>query len=125
MTARRSPSSGMSAPVDVLMVRMLNPEAPEGGGLVSVNLDEVLGAGQRQHGLHALLDTGQLQAAAGAADLPVQVHEAADRRAVDVGHRRQVDEDFTPARGDEVADRGGEVAEDWVHQPRLADADDR
>src|SRR4029078_5435086 len=90
ITATRSPSSTISAPVVVLMVRMLSPETLDGTRLVGVNLDEVLRAGQRQHRLDALLDARELEVAARAADLTVQIHQAADRGAVDVGDRRQV-----------------------------------
>src|SRR5438552_2099835 len=125
ITARRSPSSVTGAPLVVLMVRMLSPEAFDGARLVRVYLDEILRAGHREHRLDALLDARQLEVAAGAVDLAVEIHQAADRRAVDVGHRRQIDDDVVPARGDERADRGREIAEDRIHQPRLADADDR
>ena len=42
-----------------------------------------------------------LSVPAGGVDLPVQIHQAADRRAVDVGDRRQVDEDLALAGGDQ------------------------
>src|SRR4029079_10021974 len=71
MMASRSPSSAMGEPLLVLMVRMLGPEALDGARFVGVNLDEVLGAGHRQHGLDPLLDPGQLEVAAGRGHLPV------------------------------------------------------
>ena len=49
--------------------------------------------------------------AAGGGGLAVEIHQAADRRAVDVGDRRQVDEDLALPGGDQAADRGREVAE--------------
>ena len=39
-----------------------------------------------------------LRMAAGRCDLAVEVHQAADGRAVDVGDRRQVDEDVASGR---------------------------
>src|SRR5262245_17024704 len=97
MTARRSPSSAISAPVVVLMVRMSDPEALDGGRLVRVDFDEGLGAGEVQHRFDALLHPGKLEVSAGAAHLTVEVHQTADRGAVDVGHRREVDQDLVPA----------------------------
>src|SRR5438093_6466240 len=125
MTASRSPSRVMGAPVVVLMVRMLGPEAFDGARLVRVYLDEVLRSGHRQHRLDALLDAGQLEVAAGAVDLPVQIHQAPDRGAVDVGDGRQVDQDVALAGGDERAHGRGKVAQNRIHEPRLADAHDR
>src|SRR5919201_6907151 len=125
MMERRSPSRVMSAPLDVLMVRMLSPEAFDGARFVRVYLDEILRAGHRQHRLDALLDARELQMAAGVVHLAVEIHQASDRRAVDVGDRRQVDQDVPLAVGDERAHRRGEVAENRIHHPRLADADDR
>src|SRR3954454_19090467 len=120
MTARRSPSSVMGTPVVVLIIRMSGPEASDGARLVGMNLDEVLGARPGQHGFHALLDAGELELPASAPYLTVQVHQAADRRAVHVGDRRQVDDDVASAAGDERGDGGGEVREDRIHQPGLA-----
>ena len=40
--------------------------------------------------LYRDLNAGELQGSAGGGCLPVQVHETADRRAVDVANRRQV-----------------------------------
>ena len=80
--------------------------------------------GHREHRLDALLDTGQLEAAPRGGRLPVQVHQAPDRRAVDVGHLGQVEEDLLLAVGQQGRDRPGEVAEEGVHEPRLGDADD-
>src|SRR5437667_9225582 len=125
MMASRSPSSAISAPVDVLIVRMLHPKAPDGTGFVAVELDEILRARQRQHRLDALLHAGELQAPSGAADLPVQIHQTADGRAVDVGHRRQIDEDGLTTRGNQGRYGLGEVAQHRIHQARLSDADDR
>src|SRR5688572_22882301 len=83
-TASRSPSSLSAAPVVIVMVRISGSEAFDGAGFVGVYLDEVLRAGHREHRLDALLDAGELERAAGGARLPVQIHEAADRRAVHV-----------------------------------------
>src|SRR5262245_64399350 len=96
-TVSRSPSSVRGAPVVILMVRMSGSEAFDGAGLVGVYLDEVLRAGHREHRLHALLDAGQLQRAARGVRLAVEIHEAPDRGAVDVAHRREVHDD--PAVG--------------------------
>src|SRR5438045_9669179 len=63
--------------------------------------------------------------AAGVVDLAIQIHQTPNRGAVDVGDRRQVDEDVAFPGRDERADGGREVAEDRVHQARLADAYDR
>src|SRR3954451_2612710 len=90
-TVRRSPSSGSAAPVVNVIVRMrLGPEAFDGAGLVRVYLDEILRAGHGQHGFDPLLDPGQLQRAASGIGLTIEIHEAADRRAVDVADRRKV-----------------------------------
>src|SRR5882724_3758531 len=124
MTARRSPSTLMGSPLLVLMVRMLSPEAFDGVRLVRVDLDEVLRAGHGQHRLDALLDARQLQVSAGGVDLTVEVHEAADGRAVDVGDRAEIDEDVLLPGRDQAADRGRKIGEDRIHQPRFADADD-
>ena len=56
--------------------------------------------------------------------LAVEIHQAADRGAVDVGDRRQIDEDVAVAGGDQAGDGGGEVGEQRIHQAGLADADD-
>src|SRR3989442_10588411 len=103
MIASRSPSSMIETPCVVLMVRMaacLYLEALDGARLVGVDLDEVLRAGHRQHRLDALLDARELQVPAGAVDLTVQVHQAADRRAVHVGDGREIDQDLPVAAGD-------------------------
>src|SRR5258708_7885959 len=92
MIASRSPSSVIDAPVVVLIVRILGSEAFDSAVLVGVDLDEVLSAGHVQHRLDPLLHTGQLQLAARAPHLAVEIHEAANRRAVDVGDRRQTDQ---------------------------------
>src|SRR4051812_4577167 len=123
MTARRSPSRVMAAPVVVLIIRMLGPEASDGAWLVGMYLDEVLGARHGQHGLHALLDARELQLSARAAHLAVQIHQAADRGAVHIGDRRQVDDDVARAARDERGHGRGEIRENRIHQPRLADAD--
>src|SRR5262245_48593882 len=104
MMASRSPSSTISAPVVVLMMRMLHLEALESGGLVRVDFDEVLGAGHRQHRFDAALDAGELEVSAGPADLPVEIHQAADGGAVDVGDGRQIDQDLRPSRRDQAGD---------------------
>src|SRR5919201_7024718 len=116
MMERRSPSRVMSAPLDVLMVRMLSPEAFDGARLVGVYLDEILRAGHRQHRLDALLHARELQMAAGVVDLAVQIHQAANRGAVDVGHGRHVDEDVLLARRHQAGDGAREVGEDRIHQ---------
>src|SRR5439155_21369472 len=103
MTASRSPSSGISAPVVVLMVRMLSPEALDGARLVRVNLDEVLRAGHRQHRLDPLLDARQLEVPARVRHLAVQVHQAPDGGAVDIRDRCEIDQDIAAAGGDERA----------------------
>src|SRR5262245_58275105 len=125
MTERRSPSSAMAAPLVVLMVRTSGSKAFDGAGLVGVYFEEVLGAGHRQHRLDAFLDARELQLTAGVDHLTIQVHEAADGRAVHVRHGTEVDHNPLLTRGDQLADGGGEVAEDWIHQARLADPDDR
>src|SRR5262249_34654198 len=106
MMASRSPSRVIRAPVVVLMVRMLSPEAPDGARLVSVNLKKVLGAGHRQHRLDPLLDPGELEMAARVVHLAIQIHEAADCRAVHVRDGREIDENFALARIDERAHGG-------------------
>src|SRR5262245_17983344 len=93
ITVIRSPSSSSAAPVVILMVRMSGSEAFDGARLVGVYLDEILRAGHGEHGFDALLDSGELERAAGGTGLAVQVHEAADGGAVDVADRRQVDDD--------------------------------
>src|SRR5262245_8456528 len=101
MTARRSPSSVIGAPVVVLMMRMSGSETCERTRLVRVDLNEVLRSGHRQHRLDALLYAGQFQVAAGVLHQPVAVHQATDGGAIDVGHRGEVDEDVAPARGNQ------------------------
>src|SRR4029077_2024992 len=61
----------------------------------------------------------------GVVDLAVEIHEAADGGAVHVRDRREIDEDLALARGDQAADRRRKVGKDRIHEPRLADADDR
>src|SRR5262249_35409076 len=124
-TVSRSPSSVRGAPVVILMVRMSGSEAFDGAGLVGVHLDEVLRAGHREHRLDAFLDAGELQRAARRVRLPVEIHEAADRRAVDVADRRQIDDDLALAGGDEFLHRGGELRKKRIHEAGLAYADDR
>src|SRR5437016_10272622 len=109
MTASRSPSSGISAPVVVLIVRMLCPEALDGARLVGVDLDEILRPGHRQHRLDPLLDAGQLEVAAGAVDLAIEVHETANRGAVHVRDRPEIDEDLAVTGRDQAADRRRKV----------------
>src|SRR5215213_1860522 len=83
----RSPSSETSAPVDVLIVRMLAPEALNSAGFVCVQFEKVLRAGHRQHRLDALLDAGQLERRSGGGCVAVQIREARDRRGGHVGDR--------------------------------------
>src|SRR5215475_6290192 len=97
MMARRSPSRVMLAPVVVLISRISDSEASDGARLVGMDFDEVLRAGHRQHRLDALLDVRELELASGAADLTVQIHQAADSRAVYVGDGREVDQDVAVA----------------------------
>src|SRR5262249_42938134 len=84
MMASRSPSSAIDAPVVVLMVRMLCPEALHGDRFVGMNLNEILSARHRQHRLDPLLHPGELQMPSRVVHLTVQIHQAADRGAVDV-----------------------------------------
>src|SRR5215471_12625707 len=125
ITVIRSPSSERAAPVLILMVRMSGSEAFDGAGLVGVYLDEVLRAGHREHRLDPLLDAGQLQRAARGVGLPVEIHEAPDRGAVDVADRREIHDDPAFARGDEFLHRRGEFGEERIHEAGLAHADDR
>src|ERR1051326_3239562 len=128
MTASRSPSSVMGAPLVVLMMRMgLSPgsrKAFDRGRLVGVNLDEVLRAGHRQHRLDAFLNARELEMPAGRRRLAVEIHQAADRRAVDVRDRREIDQDVLPAGRQQRSDGRRELAEDGIHEARLADAYD-
>src|SRR3990172_12724837 len=111
MIASRSPSSVMGAPVVVLMVRILPPEASDGAWLVGVNLDEVLGAGHLEHRFDALLNAGELEVASGDADLPVEIHQASDGRAVHVGDLCEIDQDLALPRRDEAVDGRGKIAQ--------------
>src|SRR5688500_10597648 len=86
-TAMRSPSSVSAAPVVNLTVRISGSEAFDGAGFVRVYLDEILRPRHRQHRFHALLDAGQLERPAGGIGLAVEIHQAADRRAVHVPDR--------------------------------------
>src|SRR5881397_1734755 len=86
MIASRSPSSVIVAPVVVLMVRMLSPEAFDGARLVGVYFDEILRPRHRQHRLDPFLDARELEMAASRVDLAIEIHQAADGGAVDVGH---------------------------------------
>src|SRR5439155_1423015 len=119
MTGSRWPSRVMSAPVVVLMRRMLHPEALDGARLVGMDFDEVLSAGQRQHGFDALLNARELQMASAAAHLTIEIHQAADRGAVDIGDRREVDDDVVAASRDERRHGPGEVPEHGVHDARF------
>src|SRR5260221_6807295 len=124
-TDSRSPSSGSAVPVVSLMVRMSGSEALDGARLIRVDLDEVLGAGHREHCLDPLLDAGELQRAAGGVGLAIQIHQAADRGAVDVAHGRQVDDHAALARGDQLLHGRRELRQKGVHQAGFADPDDR
>ena len=126
MTVSRSPSSGTSAPVVSLIVRIgLRSEAFDGAGLVGVYLDEVLRPGHRQHRLDALLDAGQLQRAAGgrwsAGRDPSGSRWWRCRRSRPTTGRRSPS--ARPAAM-QLRHRGREFGEQRIHQPRLADADD-
>src|SRR5215813_12586584 len=99
MMARRSPSSAIGAPVVVLMVRMSGSKTCERRGFIRVDLNEILRPRHRQHCLDALLNTGQLQVAAGIFDQAVTIHKAADCRAVDICHRSKVDQDVAMSGG--------------------------
>src|SRR5262245_23376335 len=125
MIASRSPSSVILAPVVVLISCISDSEASDGARLVGMNLNEVLCAGHGEHRLDTLLDVRELELPSGAADLTVQVHQAADRRAVDICDGREVDQDVSLAASHKGGDGGGKVPEDRVHQPRLAHADNR
>src|SRR5215510_5338024 len=123
-TASRSPSSVSAAPVVMVMVRMSGSEALDGARFVGMDLDEVLRPRHRQHGLDTLLHAGELQGAAGGARLAVEIHEAADRGAVDVSDRRKVDDDAALAGGDQLLYRRGELRQKRIHQARFPHADD-
>src|SRR5215470_10135085 len=125
MMASRSPSRTMVAPDVVLIWCISDSEASDGAGLVRVYFDEVLGAGHRQHRLDAYLDARELEPSAGAAHLPVQIHQAADSGAVDIGDRSEVNEDVALAARHQRGDGRREVPENRIHQPWLADAHDR
>src|SRR3712207_5052443 len=86
-TASRSLSSATPVPVVVLIVRMRPPEALDGTRFVLMDVDEVVRAGHREHGLDAPLHAGELERAADRLHLAVEIHEAPDRRAVDVADR--------------------------------------
>src|SRR5436190_13600779 len=79
----RSPSRSSGAPFVSLIVRMSGSEAFDGARFVGVYLDEILRSGHRQHRFDALLHAGELQRAAGGGRLAVEIHQAANRRAVD------------------------------------------
>ena len=93
-------------------------------GFVGVDLEEVLRPGHRQHRFHALLDAGELERAAGGGGLAVQIHQAADGGAVDVGDGGQVEQHLALAAADERRDGVGELRQERIHQARLVDADD-
>src|SRR6267142_2296587 len=115
-TDSRSPSSVSAAPVESLMMRISGSEAFDGARLVRVYLDEVLRARHREHGLDALLDARELERAPGGTGLPVQVHQASDRRAVDVAHRGKVDDDAAFAGCNQFLHRRRKLREEGVHQ---------
>src|SRR5215213_9664226 len=115
-TVSRSPSSLSAAPVVSLMVRISGSEAFDGAGFVGVHLDEVLRAGHRQHRLDPLLHAGQLEGAPGGARLAVEIHQAADRGAVHVADRREIDDDAALARRDQLLHRGGELRQQRIHE---------
>src|SRR5437762_4883946 len=97
MMARRSPSSVIGVPVVVLMVRMSGSETRKSSRLVAVNLDEILRTGHRQHRLDPFLDAGQLQLPVGASNLTVAVHQASNRRTVDIRDWGEIDQNIAPS----------------------------
>src|SRR5258708_28474450 len=124
-TDSRSPSSVSAAPVVSLMVCMSGSEAFDGAGLIGMGFDEVLRARHGEHRLDPFLDAGELQRAPGGAGLPVEVHQAADRRAVDVADGREVDDHASLARGEQLLHRRRELRQEGVHQAGFPDSDDR
>ena len=58
--ASRSPSRGIAIPFVVVILRMSHPEGDERALLVAVDLDELMGAGHRQHRFHSFLHVRQL-----------------------------------------------------------------
>src|SRR6188768_3845709 len=87
MTASASPSSSIGVPDVVLIVRMASLRSSRGPTPVGMDLEKVVRTGHRQHRFDTLLNAGQLEGAARGDGLAVEVHEAADRRAVDVADR--------------------------------------
>src|SRR5690349_13061266 len=93
--ARMSPSRSMLAPVLVLMLRMIDlSEALDRCRGVGVDFHELVRSRQRQHRLHAALQTGELERGPCRRRLPVQIHQAPDRGAVEVLHAAEIDDDF-------------------------------
>src|SRR5262245_31652683 len=95
-TPSRSPSSSSTKPVDRRTLRIgpglaLAPELVEGILLLAVDRDDLVDAGHRDHRLDARLQARELEHARLLLQQPVDVHQAPDRGAVDVGHRLQID----------------------------------
>src|SRR5688500_14469263 len=99
MTASTSPSVSTGVPALVVMVRMSASETGQRRRLVGVDFEEVLGAWHRQHRFYPLLAAGVFQGPSGRAVLAVQIHEAANRRAVHVAHRREIHQDLLLSGG--------------------------
>src|SRR4051794_7469647 len=83
-TASRSPSSVNASPVVSLIVRMSGSESFEGAGLIGVSLDEFLRPRRGQLLSPALLAARGLGGPPRGVRLPIQIHQTADRGAVDV-----------------------------------------
>src|SRR5258708_27099620 len=124
-TDSRSPSSVSAAPVVSLMVRMSGSEALDGAGLVGMDLDEVVRARHGEHGLDPLLDAGELQCSTGGAGLPVEVHQAGDRRAFHVAHGREIDDHAALARSDQLLHARRELPQERVPPAGFPDPYDR
>src|SRR5688572_26621095 len=98
--ASRSPSRLMLAPVVVFMLRMIDlSKAPDGRRRIGVNFHELVRAGQGEHRLHAPLQPGELQGGACGGRLPVEVHQAPDRGAVEIFDTSEIDDDLSRPSG--------------------------
>src|SRR5687768_3726275 len=117
--ASRSPSRLIAAPVLVFMLRMIDlSEALDGRCRVRMNLEELIRAREREHRLDAAPQAGELERRTGGGGLPVQIHEAADRGAVEVVNAGEIDHDFACASGDLTCHHRRELRQRRVHEPR-------
>src|SRR5688572_30280721 len=106
-TARISPSSSISKPVESRILRMaLPPLAAQGSErllLVPMDVDDLVDSRHRDERLHPRLQPADLQHALLLLQQSTDVHEAADGRAVGVGDRLHLQQQLARAALHELA----------------------